>query len=384
MWFAPLGTQYFDGHHTGENILRKLESMRMMYALLPILPPEHPLTEAEIRANPSRAFSLEAPEDRMSITTDRGADIKKAADKSGTFDWIPCICHILNTAVDYGLTNSGVMIYLTPLRALAKQLRKSPLLWAKFSEIQRQHLGVSKQQCSDEDDSEEDYSGIDSADDSDGCLSDGTASECGDDDDDDPQPPKPTRVLRLGSWCATRWNSTFYLIKRAVVLEKSIRSLLVQKDVEVNTAIDANAWACFRSLLPVMESIRELSVRCEGDTYITISDVLYNVLKLLYDRMPVGDEPLVGQPYAAEFVVHFREKMLDIVDDENLLYAWSMAAMVDGRRSTLHFLRRIWDSDGEFPEVRAKYTTLSSWKGMMRECLTKLVSGQVNNCVARY
>ena len=104
-------------------------------------------------------------------------------------------------------------------------------------------------------------------------------------------------------------------------MEKSIRSLLVQKDVEVNKPIDANAWACFRSLLPTMESIRELSVRCEGDTYITISDVLYNVLKLLYDRMPVGDERLIGQPYAFEFVMSFREKLLKIVDDENLLYA---------------------------------------------------------------
>ena len=78
----------------------------------------------------------------------------------------------------------------------------------------------------------------------------------------------------------------------------------------------------------------------------------------------------------------FREKLLEIVDDENLLYAWSMAAMVDGRRSSLHFLRRIWDSDNEFPKTRAKYRTLSSWKGMMRECLTKLVSWQVNSCAA--
>ena len=213
------------------------------------------------------------------ITTDRGADMVKAAD-SGTFDWIPCICHILNTAVDYALTNSDVLTFLAPLRALAKQLRKSPLLWGKFCDIQREQLGASKGGGSEGDDSDEDYSGCDSSDESDGCLSDDVGA---DGSDDEPEPLEPTHILRLGSWCKTRWNSTFYLIKRAVVLEQSIRSLLVQKDVEVKTSIDANAWACFRSLLPVMESIRELSVRCEGDTYITISDVLYNVLKLLYD-----------------------------------------------------------------------------------------------------
>ena len=84
--------------------MRKLQSVRMQYAMLPTLPAEHPLTETEIRADPGRAFSLEAPEDRMSITTDRGADIHKGTDGGGTFDWIPCICHILNTAVDYALT----------------------------------------------------------------------------------------------------------------------------------------------------------------------------------------------------------------------------------------------------------------------------------------
>ena len=241
----------------------------------------------------------------------------------------------------------------------------------KICDIQKEHLATFKDHGSEGDDSDEDYSGCDSSDESDGCLSDDVGA---DGSDDEPEPLEPTRILRLGSWCKTRWNSTFYLIKRAVVLERSIRSLLVQKDVEVKTSIDANVWACFRSLLPVMESIRELSVRCEGDTYITISDVLYNVLKLLYDRMPVGDDHMSGQPYAAEFVMNFREKMLEILDDENLMYAWSMAAMVDGRRSSLHYLRRIWDSEGEFKKIRAKYRTLSSWKGMMRECLTKLVS----------
>ena len=334
------------------------------------MPPEHPWTETEIRANPSGAFALEHPGDRMSITTDRGPDMAKAAD-SGTFEWTPCICHILNTAVDYGLKHSGIMTFLTPLRALAKQLRKSPALWRKFCDIQRECLSAPNEHGSDSDDSDEDYSACDSSDESDGAMSDDVDAGGS---DDEPGLQQPTRILRLGSWCKTRWNSTFYLIKRAVVLEKSIRKLLVQKDVEVVTPIDANAWACFRSLLPVMESIRELSVRCEGDTYITISDVLYNVLKLLYDRMAVGDERMDGQPYAAEFVMKFREKLLDVVDNENLLYGWSLAAIVDGRRSSLHFLRRIWDSDNEFPVVRAKYKTLSSWKGMMRDQLTDLVS----------
>ena len=105
-----------------------------------------------------------------------------------------------------------------------------------------------------------------------------------------------------------------------------------------------------------------------------ISDVLYNVLKLLYDQMPVGNERKSEQPYAAKFVANFRGKLMEVVDNENLMYAWSLAAMVDGWWSSLHFLWRIWNSDHEFPVVRAKYKMLSSWKGMICDHLTKLVS----------
>ena len=378
---AMVGTEWFEGRHTGENILKKLQSIRMLYGLLPTLPPEHPLTENEIRANPARAFDLEDPCDRMSITTDRGTDMIKAAN-SGTFDWTPCICHALNTAVEHGLKESGIMTLLTPLRSLAKQLRQSPLLWNKFCDIQREFLSEGKEPGSDGDDSDEDYSRCDSSDESVGCLSDDDARVGVSDDDSEVEVEEPTRVLRLGSWCETRWNSTFYLIKRAVLLEKSIRNLMVQAEKDVTTPIPANAWACYRSLLPVMESIKELSVRCEGETYVTISDVLYNVLKLLYDRMPAGDERWSGQPYVAEFVVHFRRKLVEIIDEEDILYMWSLAAIVDGRRSSLHFLRRMWDCEGEFPKLRAAYKTLSSWKGMMRDHLTNLVSSHLNISIA--
>ena len=128
MCVACASMQWFAGQHIGDNILKTLQSMRMVYDLLPKMPPEHPWTESEIRANSSGAFSLEHSGDKMSITTDQGADMAKATD-SGTFDWVPCICHILNTDVDNGLKNSGIINFLTPLRALAKQLHKSPALW---------------------------------------------------------------------------------------------------------------------------------------------------------------------------------------------------------------------------------------------------------------
>ena len=209
MCVALAGTQFFAGQHTGETILQRLQSLRLVYGLLPKMPPEHPWTETEIRADPSGAFTLEDQGDRMSITTDRGPDMAKAAD-SGTFEWTPCICHILNTAVDYGLKHSGIMTFLTPLCALAKQLCKSPALWRKFSDMQREYLSTPKEHGSDSDETDEDYSGCDSSDESNRGLSDDVDA---DGSDDKPEVQQLTRVLRLGSWCQTRWNSTFYLIK---------------------------------------------------------------------------------------------------------------------------------------------------------------------------
>ena len=74
------------------------------------------------------------------------------------------------------------MIFLTPLCDLAKQLHKSPALWRKFSDIQREYLSTPNKHGSDSDDSDEDYSGCDSSDESDGGLSDDVDADGSDDE----------------------------------------------------------------------------------------------------------------------------------------------------------------------------------------------------------
>ena len=72
---------------------------------------------------------------------------------------------------------------------------------------------------SDGDGSDEDYSRCDSSDESDGCLTDDVRMDSSD-SKTEPEVQKPMRVLCLGSWCKTRWNNTFYLIKWVVLLEE--------------------------------------------------------------------------------------------------------------------------------------------------------------------
>ena len=73
-------------------------------------------------------------------------------------------------------------------------------------------------------------------------------------------------------------------------------------------------------MLPVLESIRELSKQSEGDENITISDVLYNVLKLLYDRLCVTDTDAHAKPMLHDFSSEFTKKLCADCDNVNLIH----------------------------------------------------------------
>ena len=127
-------------------------------------------------------------------------------------------------------------------------------------------------------------------------------------------------------------------------------------------------------MLPILESIRELSERCEGDEYITISDVLYNMLKLLYDRLYVTDTDAHAKPVLLDFTSEFTKKLCADCDNVNLIYCWALAAAVDGRRNTLHWMRRIWNNADDWPKLVKEYDTLAKFQAMLKKEMTALVS----------
>ena len=107
--------------------------------------------------------------------------------------------------------------------------------------------------------------------------------------------------------------------------------------------------------------------------YITISDVLYNVLKLLYGRLPVSIGVARENAFQESFVAHFMLKLAKDLDDENTLYNWALAAAVDGRHSSLHWLRRIWEHPAHWPKVTHQYN-LKSFMDMVQDQMENLVS----------
>ena len=131
----------------------------------------------------------------------------------------------------------------------------------------------------------------------------------------------------------------YFLIRRAVLLERSICDYTANAKF-AKIIILVAGWCIFKQVLPVLESIREfiweLSERCEGDEYITISDVLYNVLKLLYDRLYVTDTNAYANPVLLDFTSEFTKKLCADCDNINLIYCWCCAYLTIGNLGTQH------------------------------------------------
>ena len=366
------GTTSFPEKHTADAISRALLKIRLKYGLHPVVPRDQVMTESEMEADPVRAFQDESPCDRVALTTDCASNMSSAAEKKEIFDWHPCICHLLNTAVKAAFDNVKEFQQLVqPLRELASHFHRSPAAWKLFRRVQRKVLKEEGVGDVSSDEEEEDYSGVREEDDVAELPDDPDAGLTAPDNEMEQACPK--RILRLGTWCPTRWNSMYFLIKRAVLLERSIREYTANARI-AKIIIPAAGWCILKQVLPVLESIRELSERCEGDEYITISDVLYNVLKLLYDRLYVTDTDAHAKPVLLDFTSEFTKKLCADCDNVNLIYCWALAAAVDGRRNTLHWMRRIWNNADDWPKLVKEYDTLAKFQAMLKKEMTALVS----------
>ena len=385
-----VGTQSLPGRHTSEAIAEALLKLRVDYGLYPYIGGRY--IEPDVTRPLAPQFELELAVDKMALTTDSASNMQKFADSAELFDWQPCICHLLNTAVTKGLDVSGVTQHMSSLRELSKHLKRSNKSWEAFRECQIRVLQQQEREscieegqppptqhsmCSDEEDYGDAHSEHDVA-----PLEDDPANGVCLPEGDRYTADQPSRILRLGGWCKTRWNSTFFLMKRALLLEKSIsmftrdlrpRDKLTDEHIAKMRTSQA-AWSSLKQVEPALESIRELSERCEGDSYVTISDVLHHILKLVHDVLPSASDVETTAPIMASFVRAFKGKLLEDVGSVNQVYNYALAAAVDGRRSSLHWMRRMYDNPEDWPHVTNKYPSLEIFKGVIRDELIGLVS----------
>ena len=81
----------------------------------------------------------------------------------------------------------------------------------------------------------------------------------------------------------------------------------------------------------MLELIHDVSERLERDIYITISDALYLLLKLLYEKLDQVDEFALGCDVASVVATAFKKKLMLDIDDVNKIYSWGLAAALEGR-----------------------------------------------------
>ena len=373
---APAGTQAFPGEHTAERITIRLLRTRQRFGLLPrILDAEEIAHDSLADHHLVDVYQREHKFDVLSLTTDRGSNIAKGAEDNNLFDWHPCVCHILNTAVKDGLEqDASIRQAVEAAKKLSNTIRNSPLAWELFQKCQRTHIRGQRQEAG-EVASDDSHSGINTGYESElpevgGVRMD--ASSGTDDDgylsDRDARPRKQRRVLRMSGYNKTRWNSVYYLLKRVVLLEAPIRELTQMRDYAAY-AISETDWVCLKHVLEALHPIKDVSERLEGDSYITISDVLYFLMKLLYDRLAMTPEDAVDKQHKFAFNRAFKRKLLSIIDEVNIFYTWGMAAFLDGRRSHLDFLKRVWSNRDEWPNVTGHYRNIGVFRhNLEREC----------------
>ena len=264
------------------------------------------------------------------------------------------MCHVLNTAVQTALSDTSIAKAIEPVKALSAHFRKSATAWEEFRRLQKRHLvhsGASSGSSDERSDSDTDNE--DSGEDV-GYLSDddivSSESEAG-----------PARVLRLNAFCKTRWNSTYFLLKRALLLRASIRVYLTNNN-DASLTVSDSAWQTIREVVDALAPIKDVSERLEGDTYVTISDALYFLLKMLYDRLQLSSTAAAQYPDKCLFLIAFKRKLLEQLDDVNIVYSWGLAAFLDGRRSHLQWARRIWENARDWPNTIDHYPSLTAFK----------------------
>ncbi|KAG7282452.1 hypothetical protein CRUP_018169, partial [Coryphaenoides rupestris] len=79
--------------------------------------------------------------------------------------------------------------------------------------------------------------------------------------------------LRPKQECATRWNSTFYMLKRILESKEAIISTLAVINAPVDTTSQVE-WETVKEVCPVLEPFEEVTVEISAESYVTASKIL--------------------------------------------------------------------------------------------------------------
>ena len=136
------------------------------------------------------------------LTSDCGSDVSAGAERDNLCDWNRCACHCLNIAVQAALKEEVIQECLAPLMALTRRFSTCQSTWNKFKKTQMEILDQQEERSKDEGE-----------------------ADCDRDEDLDvggERQPRLENILRLIRPVPTRWNSTYYLVNRALALKEAL------------------------------------------------------------------------------------------------------------------------------------------------------------------
>ena len=179
-------------------------------------------------------FREEHELDKLVLTSNCGSDVSAGAERDHLWDWNRCACHCLNIAVPVALKEMVVQECLEPLTSLRARFSKSrSLLWNKFKKKQMEI--VDREEEDSDDEREANFDGDED-------LEVGREGE-----------PRLKRVLRLIRPVLTRWNSTYYLVKRALALKDALVQFAAYHPprpgehpamISVDDNVEVFVWSC--------------------------------------------------------------------------------------------------------------------------------------------
>ncbi|XP_043262245.1 E3 SUMO-protein ligase ZBED1-like [Colletes gigas] len=155
------------------------------------------------------------------FTTDNGRNIAKAINTYEKWTRIPCFGHCLQLVIKSAMKN------YKEYEELRKRCRSIVTFFAKSTTAREKFMNVQKTL-------------------------------------DDKQTP-----LKLIQEVDTRWNSTYAMFKRFIVLQKSLNVILCEEYMPDNLTIEE--WNFMEALIMILEPLKEATENMSGDSYPTIS-----------------------------------------------------------------------------------------------------------------
>lgn len=230
------------------------------------------------------------------ITTDNAANMLVASKEAG-LPHVPCFSHSLQLSINNGLKQQTVAKAISIARKLVGHFDKSSLATQALEDHQKK-MGT-------------------------------------------------THPLHLMQDVCTRWNSSYMMMKRLLLLRVPVYSVLMNEEITkpaIRTSLDLkdNVWKTMEDVVPILEPLAEATQLLTSESTPTCSMVLPVVLSILpqlekceENSIAVGEmKTLIKNDMMRRFQIDKNGQP----KDDYLNGIWAMSSLLDPRFKSLRFL----------------------------------------------